>query len=573
MGGRRLIASAAAAIAVGLVAAPAAQATFHLMKVREVHPAGDASYVELQMFAPGQYLVAGHHLVAYKPDGSEAEHGDFALPSNVSAASPNNATILIADSGYAAAFPSGPTPDETDTNLNLSPAGGAVCWTDGSPPDCVAWGDFTGTLPSHVPALVVGNPASPGGVTAGKALRRTIAPGCSTLLEEADDTDDSATDFAEVSPAPRDNATPPTETPCAGAPNTPIDDRPLLHSNSTSAEFTYNAPTATSYECKLDAAVFSACPLGGPKEYTGLADGSHTFQVRGVNASGPDPTPASYTWTVDTVPPTTTIDTHPADPSPGASASFTFHAPSEVGSTFKCALDGAIPATCASGATFHGLANGSHTFAVEATDAAGNQQVAPTEFTWTVDNSLLDTTPPETTIDSKPSDPSGSFTASFTYESNEAGSTFECALDGTAFASCPATGISYTDLVNGSHTFRVRAIDSSSNVDPTPAGYTFDVESVPTPIVPSPRAGRPETTISAKPPAKIHDRTPTFRFGSDEAGSAFQCRVDGKPFKPCHSPFTTKSLSFGRHTVKIRAVDGALADPTPAKFSFKVVRR
>ena len=140
-------------------------------------------------------------------------------------------------------------------------------------------------------------------------------------------------------------------------------------------------------------------------------------------------------------------------------------------------------------------------------------------------------------------------------------------------------GISYSGLANGSHAFQVRAIDPSNNIDPTPAGYTFDVEVEGPPISNCrPRSTRfrpaaPETTISAKPSPKTHDRTPTFRFGSDEAGSAFQCQVDGKPFKPCRSPFTTKSLSFGRHTVKIRAVDGGLTDPTPAKFSFKVVRR
>ena len=58
--------------------------------------------------------------------------------------------------------------------------------------------------------------------------------------------------------------------------------------------------------------------------------------MRGVNASGPDPTPASYTWTVDTTPPLAAIDTHPADPSPGATAQFTYHAPNEPGSSFKC---------------------------------------------------------------------------------------------------------------------------------------------------------------------------------------------------------------------------------------------
>jgi hypothetical protein len=47
--------------------------------------------------------------------------------------------------------------------------------------------------------------------------------------------------------------------------------------------------------------------------YGSLANGSHTFLVRAVDNSGnPDPTPASFTWTIDTTAPTITVA---ADPS------------------------------------------------------------------------------------------------------------------------------------------------------------------------------------------------------------------------------------------------------------------
>jgi hypothetical protein len=435
----------------------------------------------------------------------------------------------------------------------------------------------------------VGSPASLGGITTGKAIRRTIEPGCPTLLEESDDSDDSATDFFEATPAPRNDSSPISEHTCAGAPNTAIDDKPPLRSNNSSAEFTYEAPTATSYECKLDTAAFSACPVGGPKEYAALAEGSHTFQVRGVNASGPDPTPAGYTWTVDTTPPVATIDTQPADPSPGATAQFTYHAQNEPGSSFKCSLDGALPFTCpTSGMTYHGLADGEHTFAVEATDGAGNQQLSPTEFSWTVDNSLLDTTPPETSIQSGPPDPSESPSASFTYSSNEPGSSFECSLDGAPFASCPASGTSYGSLGNGPHSFQVRATDPSANTDQTPAGYSFEVVLPLSPQLPQPSStppqpallpatGKPvapETTLTGKPAGKTHDRTPTFRFRSSSRGASFQCQIDRGPYKPCRSPFTpARPLGPGRHTLKVRAVLAGSADATPAIASFRVVVR
>jgi hypothetical protein len=459
------------------------------MKIREVYPAGSASYVELQMLTNAENLVGGHHLVSYNTNGTVAD--DFTLPSNVNPG-PTNTAILITGSGYAAAFPTGPSTDELDTNMSLSASGGAVCWVEGSPPDCVAWGNFTGPFPAHTPPLVAGNPASPGGVTAGKALRRTIAPGCPTLLEEGDDSDDSATDFSEQTPNPRDDASPVPETACSIAEMT-IDSKPANPTKETSAEFTYHAtPAGAEIECKLDAAAYEACP-DDAVEYPGpLANGSHTFRVRATNSQGTG-SPASYTWTVDTTPPTASISTHPANPSSGASASFTYSS-NEVNSTFECSLveEGVADSfsSCPpTGKTYTSLANGMYAFKVRATDQAGNQGSA-VSYTWEVDNSLADTTPPDTAIVSRPPDPSNSSTASFTYTSNEPGSTFECALDG-AFAACPAAGISYSGLAEGAHTFQVRAIDSSSNVDPSPAGYSFSVALAPPVLTPPPPTTEP----------------------------------------------------------------------------------
>ncbi len=483
-----------------LVAAPSAQATFHLIKVREVHPGGsDDSYVELQMFAAGQSLLGGHSLTLYDSSGGLVHTSTFA---GSVAHSANQQTVLVGDTAVQSDF--GVTPDLVDSGLTIPAAGGAVCWNAGGiPADCVAWGSFSGGAALQAATgTSVGNPASPSGITAGKAIRRKISPGCPTLLEESDDTNDSAADFEEVTPAPRNDNSPITESTCAGAPNTAIDDRPPSASSSTEAEFTYEAPTATSYECKLDAAVFAACPAEG-KTYSSLAQGSHTFQVRGVNASGPDPTPATYTWTVDTVAPTASVTNHPLDPSPGKTVSFRYSS-NEGGSKFECRLaplEAGFSACNTQPKSYSNLADGAYEFDVRAIDAAGNVQAAPTVFTWTVDNSLADTTPPETTIVSKPADPSDSASASFTYSSSEPGSTFECQLDGAAFVACEPGGITYTGLAAGPHAFQLRAIDASQNVDPTPAGYSFNV-------VPAPSSGSPAPPPTT-PPAPTSSPAPT----------------------------------------------------------------
>jgi hypothetical protein len=380
---RWLIGFALAAMAVGAVPA---SATFHLVKIREVYPAGTASYVMLQMLATGENQVHGHRLVAYHPNGSTAH--EFFLPNDVSPTSRTNATILITGSGYASAFPSDPTTDELDIGLNLSPSGGAVCWFEGEPPDCVAWGNFTGPLPEHVPPLIAGTPVSPGGVTAGKALHRTIAPGCPTLLQADDDTDDSATDFSEQTPHPRSNADPVEESACVVAAVTLVE-RPKNPTNAQSASFTYTSSTeGADFECRLDNGTYAICSSEEGFKVAGpLPDGSHTFQVRG----GQSGVPATYTWIVDTQPPTAAITSQPANPSSGANVAFTYSS-SQLGSTFECSLapTGAADgfASCpAAGKTYSALADGTYTFRVRSTDKAGNLG-APAAYTWTVNNSL-----------------------------------------------------------------------------------------------------------------------------------------------------------------------------------------
>jgi hypothetical protein len=87
---------------------------------------------------------------------------------------------------------------------------------------------------------------------------------------------------------------------------------------------------------------------------------------------------------------------------------------------------------------------------------------------------VVDTTPPDTTIGSGPSNPTTATTASFAFSSSEAGSTFECKLDAGSYGSC-TTPKGYTGLAVGSHTFTVRAIDAASNVDATPATYAWTI--------------------------------------------------------------------------------------------------
>ncbi|HWO82529.1 MAG TPA: hypothetical protein VNM38_01915, partial [Solirubrobacterales bacterium] len=63
-----------------------------------------------------------------------------------------------------------------------------------------------------------------------------------------------------------------------------------------------------------------------------------------------------------------------------------------------------------------------------------------------------------------------------------------------------------------------------------------------------------------------------FRFGSDQAGAAFLCRVDGRPYRACASRFVRR-YGLGRHAIEVKAQGPrGLTDPTSVVFRFRVKR-
>jgi len=87
---------------------------------------------------------------------------------------------------------------------------------------------------------------------------------------------------------------------------------------------------------------------------------------------------------------------------------------------------------------------------------------------------LFDPTPPDTTITGGPSGSTNSTDASFTFGSSETGSSFQCSLDGGGFGGCGSPAV-YHNLSFATHSFQVRAIDSSGNIDPSPAARSWTV--------------------------------------------------------------------------------------------------
>ena len=278
------------------------------------------------------------------------------------------------------------------------------------------------------------------------------------------------------------------------------------------------------------------------------------MDVRATDPAGnTDPTPATFTWVVDLTPPDTTITSAPASPTNATDATIAFTS-TEPGSTFECQLDGGGFSSCTSPQTYTGLAAGSHTVDVRATDSAGNTDPAPASVTWTIDLSA-----PDTSITSGPAAQTNSTAATFAFTATQPGSTFECQLDGGGFSSCTSPR-TFTSLGAGTHTFQVRATDTAGNTDPVPAAETWTVDTTP-----------PNTSVDSGPSNPTAATGAAFTFSATEPGSAFECQLDGGGFSACTSPGSYAGLSSGGHTFQVRATDPAgNLDGSPATFSWTI---
>ena len=341
-----------------------------------------------------------------------------------------------------------------------------------------------------------------------------------------------------ISPAPPPDTTPPDTMLLFG---------PVGTVTSSSASFTFSSTEfGSSFECRIDSGTWMPCT--SPQEYSTIPDGTHTFDVRATDVAGnTDPDPARHTWTIDATAPETTMDSGPSGATPSNSAAFGFSSP-EVEAHFECRLDTGAWSSCTSPKVYSGLPEGAHGFEVRAVDSNGNADSSPASRQWTVD-----TVAPGTAITSGPAPVVGSATATLGFTSTETDSTFQCRLDGGAWTLCQSPK-THTGLADGTHSFEVRAVDAAGNIDQSPSTRSWRVDTTP-----------PDTLITSGPSGSTDNKDASFFFTSSEAGSAFDCRLDGGSWASCSSPKTYNGVGRGTHIFEVRARDAlGNADSTPA---------
>jgi len=262
---------------------------------------------------------------------------------------------------------------------------------------------------------------------------------------------------------------------------------------------------------------------------------------------------ASIIVQADSNSPETFIDSQPPNPDNSSSPSFAFSC-DDVPCTFQCQMDSGGFSACSSPRNYSGLSESAHTFEVKATDFAGNPDLTPASYSWTIDLN-----PPDTQITNQPPALTKATSAIFEFACTEPPCTYECKLDSLGWSSCTSPQ-DYSNLAEGSHTFQVRAIDSALNVDSTPAAYTWTIDITP-----------PETFLDSYPPNPSNSTTADFTFHCTGGPCAFECNLDSGGWSFCSAPKSYSGLLAGSHDFQVRATDAAgNLEPSPASYDWRI---
>jgi hypothetical protein len=172
----------------------------------------------------------------------------------------------------------------------------------------------------------------------------------------------------------------------------------------------------------------------------------------------------------------------------------------------------------------------------------------------------IDTTaPPKPVITSTPANPTNQTSASFSFTDTQAGVSFLCQIDSSAYSVCSSPVLYPGPLSDGKHSFSVRAKDAAGNLSGT-VGFNWSVDATPPPT----------PVITAKPTNPSTQTSASFSFSDTQKGVSFLCQLDGSAFSACSSPRTYSGLSRASHTFSVKAQDTAGNQSVAASFTWAI---
>lgn len=271
--------------------------------------------------------------------------------------------------------------------------------------------------------------------------------------------------------------------------------------NSTSITFNYSdSQSGVTFTCTLDN-IAKTCSgtKSGSVTFSSLPPGSHTFAIKAVSGSTSS-SATSYTWTIDTTPPTATGIVR-AGPSPTSASSVSWtvsfsEAVTGVASGNFSLVESGLTGTpsisnvSGSGSTWTVTASdgsgtpsdgSAGTLQLNLSNKAGIADPAGNALSNTLNGTSaslyqIDKFTPAPAFTSKPPDPNGTATSTFVWTEQEPGDTYLCSVENGKFASTvPSVGgspqpcsspLTYNvDTSNsGVHQFAVEAVDALGNV-------------------------------------------------------------------------------------------------------------
>ena len=320
-----------------------------------------------------------------------------------------------------------------------------------------------------------------------------------------------------------------------------ITNAPNARSNDSTPGWNFTGEAGGTFECVLvkpGGAQETNPGCSSPANYdvTTGADGTYTFKVRQTDGVGNQSAYATSSYILDRqAPALPSITSRPANVDDDAAPAWTFTG--EAGTPFECVLvrpnsTEITVAPCSSPKSFDlsSEADGSYTFKVRQTDAAGNS--GPFE----TDGFTLDRVAPGApSITAQPANVSSNPAVQWAFN-GEAGATYECVLvrpDLTEVGDNSCASPKSFDLgagTDGTYTFKVRQIDAAGQTGPYATdSFRLDRQA---PAVP---------TIVSEPNASSNNATPSWIF-TGEAGGTFECVL----VKPGNAQVTTPNCSSPR---------------------------
>ncbi|MCB9025730.1 MAG: VWA domain-containing protein, partial [Bdellovibrionaceae bacterium] len=313
-------------------------------------------------------------------------------------------------------------------------------------------------------------------------------------------------------------------------------------------------------EDKVSGVKESFCALEGNIEFVkckdqlklqSITEGHHKLSFTAVDNAGNRSEVIDLKWQTDLTPPRAHFHKVPPKLSNLSEHSLQYYAEDELGiSGFHCSYNRKAFTSCKTETFLKQVKNGKHSFYVMAVDNAGNQS-EPINYNW-----VVDTEAPSIRITKHPDAYTRDTRGEFQFVATDDGielNDYECQINKENWESCKNKYIT-PNLVKGSHTFRVRAIDLAGNYS-SPSSYSWLIDLT-----------APDIKIVSAPPKLSNKEVAEFILQASDLESGvkkYWCWLDFK-LVDCSTHNKWNQLLEGNHQFE------ALAEDNVGNFSDRV---